>query len=87
MAYWFKRRRYGYGWTPSTWQGWLCVAVFLAATILPIPLLGDSTTATALYLAWTLLALAAFLALTIAKSPTARWRWGKTPADHPDEDS
>lgn len=20
---WFKRKRYGYGWTPVTWQGWL----------------------------------------------------------------
>ena len=28
--YWFKPRRYGYGATPATWQGW--------ATILALPL-------------------------------------------------
>lgn len=27
--YWFKRKRYGYGLTPSTWQGWLTIFGFL----------------------------------------------------------
>lgn len=26
--YWFKRRRYGYGWVPVAWQGWLTLLVF-----------------------------------------------------------
>ena len=27
--YWFKRKLYGWGWTPATWQGWLMLLVFL----------------------------------------------------------
>jgi len=27
--YWFKRRAYGWGWVPATWQGWLTLLVFL----------------------------------------------------------
>jgi hypothetical protein len=27
---WFKRKKYGWGWTPSTWQGWLVIAIYLA---------------------------------------------------------
>ncbi len=26
---WFKAKRYGWGWTPATWQGWLIIAVFI----------------------------------------------------------
>lgn len=28
---WFKAKRYGWGWTPSSWQGWLVLVVYLAA--------------------------------------------------------
>lgn len=26
---WFFRKTYGYGWTPSTWEGWLVILVWL----------------------------------------------------------
>lgn len=26
---WFKAKRYGYGWYPATWQGWLAMLVWL----------------------------------------------------------
>ncbi len=29
-AYWFKAKTYGWGWTPSAWQGWVVVAIFVA---------------------------------------------------------
>ena len=29
--YWFKPRRYGFGASPCTWEGWLSTLVFLAA--------------------------------------------------------
>jgi len=32
--YWFRRKLYGWGWTPATWQGWLTLLIF----ILIIPL-------------------------------------------------
>ena len=28
--YWFRPKRYGYGATPVTWEGWLVVAVSVA---------------------------------------------------------
>ena len=30
---WFKPKRFGYGWTPASWQGW---AITLAVTVLPL---------------------------------------------------
>lgn len=32
-GYWFKRKLYGWGWTPVTWQGWLVILGFVAALI------------------------------------------------------
>ena len=27
--YWFKRKLYGWGWTPARWQGWLVIFVYV----------------------------------------------------------
>lgn len=28
--YWFRRKRYGYGWGfPSNWRGWLCYGLYI----------------------------------------------------------
>lgn len=32
-GYWFKRKMYGWGWTPATWQGWTVILLFLIALI------------------------------------------------------
>lgn len=29
-TYWFKAKKYGWGWYPATWQGWLILAVYIA---------------------------------------------------------
>ena len=31
--YWFRQRRFGYGATPNTWQGWLFMIVSAALTV------------------------------------------------------
>ena len=28
---WFKNKRYGWGWYPATWQGWVSLLVFIIA--------------------------------------------------------
>lgn len=25
---WFGNKRYGYGWVPNTWQGWMLVGIY-----------------------------------------------------------
>ncbi len=31
--YWFKRKLYGWGWTPARWQGWVVILVFTALIV------------------------------------------------------
>ncbi|MDB5259488.1 MAG: hypothetical protein JWO73_696 [Candidatus Taylorbacteria bacterium] len=30
---WFKAKRYGWGWRPVTWQGWLILLAYLALVV------------------------------------------------------
>lgn len=32
-GYWFKRKLYGWGWTPARTQGWLTLVVYIAGVI------------------------------------------------------
>lgn len=32
-GYWFKRKWYGWGWTPATWQGWVLTIVYVALVL------------------------------------------------------
>lgn len=31
--YWFKRKPFGWGWTPVKWQGWLVILVYIALIV------------------------------------------------------
>ena len=90
VTYWFKRRRFGYGWTPSTWQGWALVVILIALIVAPIPFLpqgedqgGPNPWA---YLFYVLVVIVVFILIALKKGPAPRWRWGRTDHDNPDED-
>ena len=79
--YWFRPKRYGYGATPSTWEGWAAAAGVVVLTILatlwipalfPTPGAGYAATLVAV-----LAIIAAFLWLVWKKTDAPwRWRWG-----------
>ena len=33
QKYWFKARKHGVGWTPSTWKGWVVLALYIGFLI------------------------------------------------------
>jgi hypothetical protein len=80
--YWFKPKRYGYGATPVTWEGWaftgLIVAIVAGSGWL---LLGEGTSdMTMLLVWWAIVALVLVVATVVAKPRTEgawRWRWGR----------
>jgi hypothetical protein len=88
--YWFKRRRYGWGWTPVRREGWFLVAGFAAALIVPALLFGnrfeDNGWALVLWLIWVVVTAAGFIVLTTRHAPPGKWRWGTRPDDDPDLD-
>ena len=79
--YWFKRRRYGLGWYPVTYQGWLAIA-FYVTVVLVLTFTVDSSQALPVVGFATLL----LVGLCYAKGPKPRWRWGKSSSDDPSQD-
>lgn len=79
--YWFRPKRYGYGATPTTWQGWvLTVGTVLAmiAVSLFLRLATESYWALAVLVAFDVIALGALAAISYWKTEGAwRWRWGR----------
>lgn len=89
--YLIKRRRYGYGWIPVTWQGWLFLIlqagiVITAATFLPHKPAQPTTAELVQFFIIFGLAVANLVLVSVQMSPTPKWRWGKKPSDDPDKD-
>ena len=89
--YWFKRRRYGYGWIPVTWQGWAAVLVFLAVVLSGVIALKDTSnnalSAEAfIYLAFLAGSTVLLVIISFMRGPKPKWRWGGKASDNPDED-
>ncbi len=73
--YWFRAKRYGWGWTPCTWQGWAILAAFvalLAANALAFP----PRRALPAYIAGVVGLTVLLVAFCWLKGEPPRWRWG-----------
>lgn len=89
---WFKRRRYGWGWTPTTWQGWLVVTTALLIMIADVVFatsIGERPTAwqVTLFLAILAIAVVGLVAVGYRRGPKPKWRSGSRPDDNPDLDA
>lgn len=91
QTYWFKRRRYGYGWIPATPQGWLVVAGYLGLVLAGTYMIKDVpedefTREVGFFFAMMAVATVLLIRITMARGPKPHWRWGKQPTDNPNED-
>lgn len=80
--YWFKRKRYGYGWFPVTWQGWLAIILYIfvvMAEALFITLQNSNSSDNSTFWFYVLLFVSTTVLyiITRIKGPSPRWRWGK----------
>ena len=79
-TYWFRPKRYGYGATPVTWQGWaLTIGTVLAmvAVSLYLRLTANSVWALAALLLFDVVAITALAIISYRKTDGGwRWRWG-----------
>ncbi len=78
---WFRRKTYGWGWQPATWQGWLAVAVFIAAVFLNfyrIDSASHSASDTLInFVPETFILSLALILVCYLTGEKPRWQWGK----------
>lgn len=80
--YWFYTKKYGWGWTPVTWQGWLVVMIYFyvfIAVFISIDSRSNSMSDT-LINSVVPLSLATLIAIGVCYRTGEKpmWRWGKT---------
>ena len=71
---WFKAKKYGWGWYPVSWQGWIIVAVFAFI----IGFLVVNTSWMNSWQGWFVVGilLGVLLGVCRKKGEKPRWRWG-----------
>lgn len=77
---WFKAKTYGWGWTPSTWQGWaitISYVVVVTAFFSQIDSQSHSVSDT-LYgtIPFVVVSTAILIAICYYKGEKPGWRWG-----------
>lgn len=83
--YWFKRKRYGWGWVPSSREGWMVIILYIAAilylSIYKLPEYLEAGGSYFKYTTWLLVATIALLVACYRKGESPRWQWGKDKND------
>lgn len=75
----FKAKRYGWGWYPVTWQGWLVTIVFTSIIVaLAVTVDEDSAPSEIGFMLILPIAIltAAFIRIAYVTGEKPRWRWG-----------
>ncbi len=77
---WFKKKTYGWGWTPCTWQGVVVVVVYVIVLAFTVSFTrSGALSLSSTQLAITLIAQSGLLiAVSYAKGEKPSWSWGKS---------
>ena len=70
---WFKRKKYGWGWTPSTWEGWLVITIWIFVFILEFSKKDNSLPKNIIFI---LMMIGLLIYISYKKGETPRWQWG-----------
>jgi hypothetical protein len=78
---WFKAKRFGWGWTPVSWQGWGILVIFVIGLISEGATFGtlvdSGTVAPWGFLLRVAVLVTLFITICYAKGEQPHWRWGK----------
>lgn len=78
---WFKRKLYGWGWTPVRWQGWLTIVVYVWVVwsfFRDADAASHSVSDTLIRFAIPLVvATSALIVVCYKKGEKPRWQWGE----------
>jgi 4-hydroxybenzoate polyprenyltransferase len=77
-GYWFKRKLYGWGWTPVKWQGWAIIAIFVLLILLNALSLGNNPTNPEVvwFIVKIILSVILLIYICYKKGEKPKWQWG-----------
>lgn len=78
-GYWFKRKLYGWGWTPAKWQGWVVLIIYILALFLFAFSIDESSPDREVIFTFVLpivLLTITLIGICYKKGEKPRWQWG-----------
>ncbi len=79
---WFRRKLYGWGWTPSSWEGWLVLLVWLIFFTFGVVKMDHEGLKNIAVIG---LMTGLLIYVCYRKGEKPRWQWGKQIEDLPDD--
>lgn len=73
---WFRAKRYGYGWYPENYKGWLVILAYVILFILS-SILFVNKDYIHVHIIVVILLTSALLVISYKKGEELRWRWGE----------
>ena len=75
---WFRRKIYGWGWFPITWQGWLVIALYVVAiiTLALVLLPKNGQEFPGIFIASVAILTIVLIVICYKKGEKPRWQWG-----------
>lgn len=77
--YWFKRKVWGWGWVPATWQGWVVLGLWLTAVMFFALTLDENSPPREVMFTFVLpilLLTTTLIGICYKKGEKPRWQWG-----------
>lgn len=71
---WFRRKLYGWGWTPTTWEGWLVVLIW---AIIFTSLMSKMDHEGLKNILFVFISIGLLIYVCYKKGEKPRWQWGK----------
>lgn len=76
--FWFKRKLYGWGWTPCSWEGWLVTVVWVVFFTFAIVMMDHEWLKNLLFI---VLSVFFLIYICYKKGEKPCWQWGKRKED------
>ncbi len=73
---WFRAKRYGYGWYPANYKGWLVILAYVILFILS-SILFINKDYIHVHIIVVIILTSALLVISYKKGEELRWRWGE----------
>lgn len=77
-GYWFKRKLYGYGWTPARKEGWIILFIYLVLVLGTIIYAQTNIVPPKEVIGLVLISTISFIVICWKKGESLKWQWGKS---------